>query len=229
MPSSFVRIETRERLYQEIVDQIQDQVVSGELRPGDRLPAERELAERFGVSRTAVREAIKSLAERGIIEVLVGRGTFVRSVPIEHVVESMLLLLRERRAASAHVDEVRALLDIEVARLAARHRTPEDVERLAAVLRTMAEVRHSERGVAEADASFFDELARATGNPVLDVLSRSVARMYQSRTTQSPRGGTLAAAVLERRQRLLRAVDGQQVDEAARVMAEIISNRTRRG
>ena len=76
----YLPIKPKERLYQEIVDQIQQQILSGALKPGDQIPAERDLAERFGVSRTAVREAIKSLTEKGLIEVFVGRGTFVTNL-----------------------------------------------------------------------------------------------------------------------------------------------------
>ena len=56
------------RLYEQIVQQIEESIVKGELKPGDQLPAERELAQRFGVSRTAVREAVKALREKGLVE-----------------------------------------------------------------------------------------------------------------------------------------------------------------
>src|SRR5688500_19829916 len=91
----YLPIKPKERLYQEIVDQIQQQILSGALKPGDQIPAERDLAERFGVSRTAVREAIKSLTEKGLIEVFVGRGTFVTNLSPDRVVESMTLRSEE--------------------------------------------------------------------------------------------------------------------------------------
>ena len=90
----YLPIKPKDRLYQEIVDQIQQQILSGALKPGDQIPAERDLADRFGVSRTAVREAIKSLTEKGLIEVFVGRGTFVTNLSPDRVVESMTMLLR---------------------------------------------------------------------------------------------------------------------------------------
>ena len=65
------------RLYQQIVEQIEQSIVAGELKPGDQLPAERDLAQRFGVSRTAVREAVKALREKGLVEAYPGRGTFI--------------------------------------------------------------------------------------------------------------------------------------------------------
>ena len=65
------------RLYEQIVQQIEDSILKGDLKEGDQLPAERELAQQFGVSRTAVREAVKTLREKGLVEAYAGRGTFV--------------------------------------------------------------------------------------------------------------------------------------------------------
>src|ERR1700678_1765953 len=65
------------RLYEQIVQQIEESVLNGSLKPGDQLPAERELAQRLGVSRTAVREAVKTLREKGLVEAYSGRGTFI--------------------------------------------------------------------------------------------------------------------------------------------------------
>src|SRR5689334_5009541 len=68
---------TSERLYEQIVTQIEQSILDGKLRPGDQLPSERELAEQFSVSRTAVREAVKALREKGLVDIQTGRGTFV--------------------------------------------------------------------------------------------------------------------------------------------------------
>ena len=65
------------RLYEQIVQQIEESVLNGSLKPGDQLPAERDLAQRLGVSRTAVREAVKTLREKGLVEAYSGRGTFI--------------------------------------------------------------------------------------------------------------------------------------------------------
>ena len=67
------------RLFEQIVEQIEGSIHEGRLKPGDQLPAERELAQQFGVSRTAVREAMKTLCEKGWVEAYTGRGTFVTS------------------------------------------------------------------------------------------------------------------------------------------------------
>src|ERR1700719_5306608 len=81
------------RLYEQIVQQIEESIMQGALKPGDQLPAERELAQQFGVSRTAVREAMKTLCEKGLVEAYSGRGTFVttgKSQSIRHSLDSFL-------------------------------------------------------------------------------------------------------------------------------------------
>src|SRR5688500_20309274 len=115
----YLPIKPKERLYQEIVDQIQQQILSGALKPGDQIPAERDLAERFGVSRTAVREAIKSLTEKGLIEVFVGRGTLVTHLSPDRVVESMTPLLRKAPDSVANLQAARVRVEVPPARLAA--------------------------------------------------------------------------------------------------------------
>lgn len=84
------------RLYQEVVDSVQQQIFSGELRPGDRLPPERQLVREFGISRTAVREALRSLSAKGLVESQVGRGTFVRRPTPEQLALQFQMMLGER-------------------------------------------------------------------------------------------------------------------------------------
>lgn len=179
MPQTYKPVKPRERLYRDIVDQIQELIVAGDLRPGDRLPAERQLAEQFGVSRTAVREAIKSLAEKGLVDIMVGRGTFVTSPSHEHVVESLTLLLRVEDTPIADLQAARTLVEVPVAGLAAQHRTDEHLDALRARLGEMeASLGDVERFV-EADTAFHVELARATGNAALVLLTQALTALIQ--------------------------------------------------
>lgn len=179
MTVAYLPVRPRERLYQEIVDQIQSQIQRGQLVPGDRLPPERVLAEQFGVSRTAVREAIKSLAEKGLITVEVGRGTFVCAMTSDHVVESMSMLLGDERGSLASLQAARELLEIPIARLAARNRTAAHVVRLGELLRQMELGQQQPQAFIDADTDFHIELARATGNPVLGVLSETIVALLR--------------------------------------------------
>src|SRR5579862_2585433 len=108
------------RLYEQIVQQIEASIVKGDLKPGDQLPAERDLAQRFGVSRTAVREAVKALREKGLVEAYSGRGTFVTNGTLHAIRQSLDLMVKIGQADGAtQLVEVREILEPEIAALAA--------------------------------------------------------------------------------------------------------------
>src|SRR5215467_11579389 len=108
------------RLYEQIVEQVEASILKGQLKPGDQLPAERDLAQRFGVSRTAVREAVKALREKGLVEAYSGRGTFVTNGTTQAIRQSLDLMVRiNQQDGSAHLAELRHMLEPEIAALAA--------------------------------------------------------------------------------------------------------------
>src|ERR1700746_590754 len=82
------------RLYEQSVQQVEESILKGQLKPGDQLPAERDLAQSFGVSRTAVREAVKTLCEKGLVEAYSGRGTFVTNGTSHAIRHSLDLMIR---------------------------------------------------------------------------------------------------------------------------------------
>src|ERR1700676_1172095 len=108
------------RLFEQIVQQVEDSILSGQLKPGDQLPAERELAQRFGVSRTAVREAVKTLREKGLVEAYSGRGTFVTNGTSQAIRQSLDLMMRIGQPdGGVHLAEMRLILEPGIAALAA--------------------------------------------------------------------------------------------------------------
>src|SRR5437773_8054561 len=86
------------RIYEEIVRQIKGMIAEGRLKSGDQLPPERDLAEKFLVSRTSVREALRALESVGLIEIRPGEGTFVREISVDALVEPLALVLLPQRA-----------------------------------------------------------------------------------------------------------------------------------
>lgn len=172
-------IRPKERVYQAIVENLQAQILAGDLKPGDRIPAERDLATHFGVSRAAVREAMKALAEKGLVDVHVGRGSFVAVLTTDHVVEAMSLLLRDARNTPEHLQEAREIVEVPIARLAAVQRSAEHLARLQHLLREIEAHRHMSRFI-DTDSEFHHELARATGNPVLEIVIRTLLSMLRS-------------------------------------------------
>jgi len=108
------------RLYEQIVQQIEESILKGALKPGDQLPAERELAQNFGVSRTAVREAVKALREKGLVEAYSGRGTFITNGTSQAIRQSLDLMSRiGQQEGLADLAELRQILEPEIAALAA--------------------------------------------------------------------------------------------------------------
>jgi GntR family transcriptional repressor for pyruvate dehydrogenase complex len=108
------------RLYEQIVEQIEKSVADGQLKPGEQLPAERELALRFGVSRTAVREAVKTLAEKGLVEAYSGRGTFITGNRQRSMRQSLDRLVDTGSpVSSSYLVEVREIIAPEFSALAA--------------------------------------------------------------------------------------------------------------
>ncbi len=159
------------RLYQQIVNQIEERILNGELKCGDRLPPEHELTKQFGVSRTAVREAMKNLASKGLIEVQVGRGTFVIGVPSKAVQHSIGLLLRlENENSFKNLIEVREILEPEIAARAALRLKQHDLESLKEALSLMDASLNNEDTFIEADLDFHLALAEATDNSLILVL-----------------------------------------------------------
>src|SRR5579863_2865290 len=119
-PMSMYQAVRTARLYEQIVEQIEESIREGRLKPGNQLPAERELAQQFGVSRTAVREAMKTLCEKGLVEAYSGRGTFVTAGRSQSGRHSLDWLVHGGEALEArHVTELREILEPEFTFLAA--------------------------------------------------------------------------------------------------------------
>lgn len=175
----FKTVQREPTLSNRVVDQLETLIIDSQLRPGDRLPSERELAHHFGVSRTVVREAIRALSARGLLEVNSGSGTIVRDLTAEVVAHSMNLFLRMGQGQLDYekVHEVRYLLEVEIAGLAAERCSAEDLSQMEAILDEAAEnLAHENRHhFAETDVAFHAVLARATQNELFSLLLDSLA------------------------------------------------------
>lgn len=162
------------RLYEQIIEQIQNQIVEGKIRPGDRLPSERELAEQFGVSRTAVREAVKALREKRLVEIQPGRGTFITDITgstSEVMRDSLSLIVKV--GLDNNLDklvQVRTLLEPGIAALAAEMATKADLETMQRTVEVMDAAMDDADVFVEADLEFHLALARATQNPLIPIL-----------------------------------------------------------
>lgn len=212
-----IRPVKQQRLYEKVTDQIQELIAAGELAAGDRLPNERMLAEQFGVSRTVIREALKALAVRGLVEVRPGQGTFVVDATSDSLSRSLqsMLFLDQSDDPFDGLLEVREILEPEIAHRAAQRAKPEDLEALREAVEAMDDNMQDRVAFIRADDAFHLALAVATQNAfvprllasIVDVLHEHRSRIFD--TGGGPQRGQ------EHHKRIFRAVaDG--APEAAR-------------
>jgi DNA-binding FadR family transcriptional regulator len=170
------------RLYEQIVEQIKAQIFNGQLRAGDRLPTERELSEQFGVSRTAVREAITALGQRGLVEVRPGRGTFVINGASQAVRDSLELLMTIGQEGDDRINlvEVREILEPEIAALAAKRAKEPEIAEMQAAIAAMDTTLGDIDAFIEFDNRFHRALAKAAHNPIILTLIDSIVDLLQA-------------------------------------------------
>jgi GntR family transcriptional repressor for pyruvate dehydrogenase complex len=156
------------RVYHHIVAHIERSIYEGRLECGDKLPSERELGRRFGASRVAVREALRALEHRGLLEVRQGSagGYFVCAVDASVMARDFRTLLRLGRLTAAQLTEARLMMEPEVARLAADRATDLDVKGLRVALDERFAVVTGGRDPRDLDLDFHRRIALAARNPV---------------------------------------------------------------
>lgn len=170
------------RLYEQIVEQIERSINEGQLQSGEQLPPERELAQRFGVSRTAVREAMKALSEKGLIESQHGRGTFVTdrsSKPMRQSIDRIMTTNIGQADWAEHLIAVRGILEPVIAAQAAAVATPRDIAAMREAFDAMERAGRDADAFIEADLDFHLALAEAAGNPVVLALIDSIVALLR--------------------------------------------------
>ena len=172
------------RIHEEVFSQIHELIKEGRFKARDQLPSERELAETFKVSRTSVREALRTLESQGLIVSRTGMGNFVVDLPVEALVGPLARMLIDEKTALADVFELRKLIEPHIAALAAERATERDIAQLKKIVAKQKEaVSRGETGV-DADAELHLCISRATQNQALQKLVSGLMEML-SRTWKS--------------------------------------------
>ncbi|MFQ5861148.1 MAG: FadR/GntR family transcriptional regulator [Dehalococcoidia bacterium] len=212
------------RLYEEIVTQIGELIRDGTLRPGDRVPPERELAERFKVSRASVREAIRALELQGLVVSRPGAGTFVASESLDGVIHTLAQELLAGREALGDTLELRLLLEPQVAALAAQRATEEDKSAMRAILEEQARLVEGGLSGAEADVAFHTALARSTQNRALVRLGGSLVDILALSRDESLQTPHRSRQSLESHQAILLAIEQGDTEGARQAMERHITS-----
>lgn len=208
----------RTKVYAEVASQIHRLIEDGRLKPGDRLPPERDLAEMFGVSRTSVRDAIRVLEMRGLVEPRHGEGTVIRQVPIDAIVGPLASAVTASKDLTADLFDMRKMLEPPLARAAAMRATGEDLVALREIIDRQSErVRAGEVAIDE-DTAFHYRIATAAKNQVVLRLMDVVMDLLRESRTRSLQAGGRAERSLDGHRRILAAIQGRDPDAAAHAM-----------
>lgn len=179
---------SQRRVFQDVVQQIQQAIVDGRLKQGEKLPAEREMVEMFKTGRGTLREALRVLEQKGLIEIRLGvlGGAVVKGVGSDQISENLALLLQTQQVSLDHLAEFRVGIEGHVSALAAERAGPSDLRELREIVAEAGT--HCQRSATHrddlirADERFHMALARISGNPlyrfILETVHENIHRYY---------------------------------------------------
>jgi GntR family transcriptional regulator, transcriptional repressor for pyruvate dehydrogenase complex len=203
--------------------QLQSLILNHTFRTGDRLPSERELGQRLGVSRTVVREALRALSTKGLVEVRDGAGAYVQTPSTDLVSELLGICVSHMETGdvnSGHILEMRRILEIEMAGLAAERRGSEDLEEMARLLDLMVRPGNSREDWAKFDYQFHDAVAVASRNPLFPIVLRSISEVLMRGRLMGVRLPDYQAKALHHHRNVYEAIRARSSEKARLAMAD---------
>ena len=178
-----IKIPQNRPLYEQVVNLIETRIITGEFQLGDQLPSESDLAVQYRVSRTVIREAMKTLKERGWVDSQVGKGTFITDNVSRGVSTSIDLMLRMNPAEGfTYLLEVRELLEPPIVALAAKRATEEQIHSLREAVQQMETAMDDPSKVddfIDCDYAFHTLIAQASGNPLVPLILQPVVALMR--------------------------------------------------
>jgi GntR family transcriptional regulator, transcriptional repressor for pyruvate dehydrogenase complex len=217
-------------LSDKVAEQLTDAIVSKQFHRGERLPSERELGEQFHVSRTVVREAIRSLAAKGLVRVTSGRGVEVSEFGSSGVAASMRLLVRGHDSLDYEkINEVRTAVEIQVAGLAAQRARPKQIRSLRQICDDHENclIHRDLLGASELDYQFHRELTRSAGNDLLLAMHDSIAEVLREVRHQSMTEPHIGEDGLRAHRRILKCITAREPEAAREAMADHLAEAQR--
>ncbi len=208
----------KNKVYEAVARQIETLILE-KLKPGDKLPPERELAEMFSVSRSSIRDAIRSLELAGLVEPRQGIGTVVCEVTADSLLNPLVNALKRKQELVSELLEVRKMIEPPLAARAASHVAPDEIQEMEDILRRQAEKMARDEMTIEEDSEFHYTIAMASGNSVvlkvLDLLM-DLLRETRERSLQWP--GRAQRSLAGHRQILaaIKKGDGKAAEAAMR-------------
>jgi GntR family transcriptional regulator, transcriptional repressor for pyruvate dehydrogenase complex len=225
---TFKPIETK-TLPEAVAEQIMAMMADGQLKPGDRLPTEAELAEQFNVGRSTLREGIKSLVMAGLLERRRSAGTFVSASYIDFLSNRLNWSLMLSEQELRHIIEVRYVLEVQTAAFAAERATPAQKKALAQLVEAMGDASLGPDKAIEHDAAFHITIAEAAHNPLLLNLALSIRKLLYNylKLGYTRRGYTDQAEIeanVASHRAILEAIQAGKSDQARQAMIRHLEN-----
>lgn len=214
----------RRKLAHQIEERLLAEIQAGNVRPGDPLPSERELMARFQVGRPAIREAMQNLQRMGLIEIRHGERPRVAQPSMEKAIgqmgETMRHVLSHSASSLEHLKQARATFEMEMARIAARTRTVEHLDRIRVVLDEMRTTEPSSPKFLTLDGRFHLEVAKVSGNPIFAALSEALFSWLANFHAHLVRSPGHESVTIAEHGAILRAIEAGDADRAAQLMGD---------
>jgi len=206
-----------------IIQQIKNQIKKGILKPGEKLPSERKLANQLGVSRASVREAIQALAFSGYLEVIQGKGTYILEMATQY--DEIVNFFSEFSNYSLdYLMEARIMLEGEFARLAALNANQEEIDLVERIFNEIASSKDLNSFVVK-DLEFHLTIAKATHNPIMNGLMKIIGEMLYKETRKIIEiSGDTRKNTIETTRNLVQAIKQRNAEKAKELMSEHIRN-----
>jgi GntR family transcriptional regulator, transcriptional repressor for pyruvate dehydrogenase complex len=213
----------KKKAYEDIVQQIRTLIEEGKLKRDDHLPSERDLSETFRVSRTTVREAIRTLESMKLLRSRQGDGTYVLASNEESLIQPLAAALFHEKDDIRDIFYIRKIIEPHVAELAAENATPQEIEEMARILRRQEECIEHGENIIETDSDFHNLLVKATTNRVMErLIVVLIDHLKQSREKylDDDENDVRARRSLEGHQRVLAAIQKGDADAARKSMMQ---------
>jgi len=219
-----------DRVSQVIVDQIKLLIRDGRLQPGDRLPSERELCQRFGVSRVTVREALRVLEASGLLSIRVGAhgGAFLTSPSAERLGEGLADLMSLSALTAVNVTEARIIVELGILPLAVERATEEDIAALHAMVEEAERALQADAYTTEMSAAFHVRIAECTHNPAIEMLMQSFHGPMRMSIEESHVGAPMGHRGAEEHRALTEAIEARDLARARTVMTKHLDRTAQR-
>lgn len=173
---------SNKKVYEQVIEQIQNNIMEGLFKKGDKLPSERELSEKMGVSRTSIREALRVLETMGVVESRQGEGNFICSNIEKSLLQPLSMMFKLNNGSFSDIYELRSILEIECARLSAIRATDMDCRELLSVVEEMEQETFGENRyeiLVELDKKFHNTLSDMSKNYLIESLFSTISNLFE--------------------------------------------------